>query len=130
MVRVMRDSVVKFDFGKVVDIVGMGGDGSLIINVSMVLVLIFLVFMRVVKYGNVFIILKSGLVNVFEVFGLNIWVFLERVREMVESMNFMFIFVFVYYLVFRLIMFVRKVFGIKIVFNVIGLFVNLVDLVY
>lgn len=65
----------------VVDICGMGGVGSGIFNVSMIVVIIVVgVGVRVVKYGNCKVLSKSGFVDVFFELGLNFDVIYEIVE--------------------------------------------------
>ncbi|MCD6373442.1 MAG: anthranilate phosphoribosyltransferase [Thermococcus sp.] len=124
LAKAMRDQAVKTDLGEVADTAGTGGDGSSTINVSTASALILSAFRRVAKHGNTSITSRSGSADLLRALGINPDISPEKAREMVEKVNFTFLFAPRYHPALKGIMPVRKALRIKTVFNVLGPLAN------
>lgn len=124
LAKAMRDQAVKTDLGEVADTAGTGGDGSSTINVSTASALILSAFRRVAKHGNTSITSRSGSADLLRALGINPDIGPEKAREMVEKVNFTFLFAPRYHPALKGIMPVRKALKIKTVFNVLGPLAN------
>ncbi|AEC51223.1 anthranilate phosphoribosyltransferase [Pyrococcus sp. NA2] len=122
--KAMRDNAIKVDLGTVSDTAGTGGDGASTINVSTASALILSAFTKVAKHGNVSITSKSGSANLLEALGINIRITPEKAKEMIEKVNFTFLFAPMYHPALKRIMPVRKALKIKTIFNILGPLAN------
>ncbi|AAL81834.1 anthranilate phosphoribosyltransferase [Pyrococcus furiosus DSM 3638] len=122
--KAMRDNAIKLDLGEVLDTAGTGGDKSFTINVSTASALILSEYTKVAKHGNVSVTSRSGSANLLEALGINIKISPEKAKEMIEKVNFTFIFAPMYHPALKRIMPVRKELGIKTIFNILGPLAN------
>ncbi len=119
--RAMRDRAIKVEVkGEVADTCGTGGDRSNTINVSTAVAILLSCVNPVAKHGNVSVTSKSGSANVLEALGVEVRLDAAKAKEMIEKLNFAFLFAPLYHPALKKIMPVRKEMGIKTVFNILG----------
>jgi anthranilate phosphoribosyltransferase len=120
----MRKMSMKIDGSKAIDIVGTGGDGYSTINVSTASALLISVLHPVAKHGNRAVSGKSGSADVLEALGYKIEVEPSRAEELLKETNFVFLFAPLYHPAMKKVMPVRKMLGIRTIFNVLGPLTN------
>ncbi|RLI75730.1 anthranilate phosphoribosyltransferase [Archaeoglobales archaeon] len=124
LAKAMRDKALKVDFGDVADTCGTGGDNFSTINVSTVSSIILSCFTKVAKHGNFSITSKSGSADVLKTLGIEIEMTPERAKHCIKETNFTFLLAPNYHPALRKIMPVRKMLGIKTIFNILGPLTN------
>lgn len=116
---------------EIIDIVGMGGDGKNIFNIFIILVVVVVgVGYKVIKYGSYGVFFLVGFFNVLQELG---YIFINDIDMLCcqfDQVNICFLYVLLFYLVMKEVVFVCKQLGMKIFFNMFGLFVNLVQFIY
>jgi anthranilate phosphoribosyltransferase len=120
----MREAAMKIDGGNAIDVVGTGGDGASTINVSTATALLTSVLHPVAKHGNRAVSGRSGSADVLEVFGYHIGVGPREAEELLKRTRFVFIFAPLFHPAMKRVMPVRKVLGIRTVFNILGPLTN------
>ena len=119
--KAMRDKAIRVEVDvDVADTCGTGGDRINTINVSTAVAILLSCVNPVAKHGNVSVTSKSGSANVLEALGVEIKLDATKAKEMIESLNFAFLFAPMYHPALKKIMPVRKEMGIKTVFNILG----------
>lgn len=124
LAKAMRDKALEVDFGVVADTCGTGGDNFSTINVSTASSIILSCFTKVAKHGNFSVTSKSGSADVLKELGIEIGMNPEKARQCIEKTNFTFLLAPNYHPALRKIMPVRKMLGIKTIFNVLGPLAN------
>uniref|UniRef100_A0A7J3ZJ17 Anthranilate phosphoribosyltransferase n=1 Tax=Fervidicoccus fontis TaxID=683846 RepID=A0A7J3ZJ17_9CREN len=120
----MREAAVKIDGGSAIDVVGTGGDGASTINVSTATALLASTLHPVAKHGNRAVSGRSGSADVLEALGYRIEVGPREAEELLRKTRFVFIFAPLYHPAMKRVMPVRKVLGIRTVFNILGPLTN------
>jgi anthranilate phosphoribosyltransferase len=120
----MRRMAVKIDGGKAIDIVGTGGDGHSTMNVSTATALLISALHPVAKHGNRAVSGRSGSADVLEALGYKIEVEPSKAEELLKEVNFVFLFAPLYHPAMRRVMPVRKMLGIRTIFNILGPLTN------
>ncbi len=126
-VIVMRElaSSVDVEGDHLVDIVGTGGDGASIFNVSTASALVVSVAgARVVKHGNRSISSKSGSADLLEAAGVRIDLKPEQVARCVREMGIGFMFAPMHHSAMKYAAAPRKELGIRTLFNILGPMTN------
>ena len=118
--KAMRDSAKSIDLGIVADTEGTGGDNSFTINVSTASSLILSNFHGVAKHGNSSITSRSGSADVLNAMGIDALMSTEKAMELFKRTNFTFLFAPRYHPFLKRIMPVRRMLGVKTIFNIIG----------
>lgn len=130
VVKVFRDNLifVKIENLKnLIDICGIGGDGGKIFNIFIVVVIVVASGgVKVVKYGNCVVLSKSGSVDVLSELKIKVDYDKNESKRIIEEKGMVFLFVFKYNGVMKNVVIERKELVIRIIFNLIGLFLNLV----
>ncbi|MDR3154079.1 MAG: anthranilate phosphoribosyltransferase [Deltaproteobacteria bacterium] len=111
--------------GKVLDVVGTGGDNRFSFNCSTATALTCAALGHtVLKHGNRSVSSKSGSADVLERLGFDIEIPADRVLEEARERNFVFLFAPHYHPAFRHVMPVRRELGVRTLFNILGPLVN------
>ncbi len=123
--RSMRSFMVKVD-GKpeAIDTAGTGGDGMNTVNVSTASAIAMSSIVPVFKHGNRAVSSSSGSADVLEAFGYDIAVKPEEVQHLIDEVNFAFLFAQLYHPAMKNVAGVRRVLGVRTIFNVLGPFTN------
>ena len=118
----MRKHAVPFKhgLGKVLDIVGTGGDGSHSFNISSGAAILSSLFIPVIKHGNRAMSSKSGSADVLEALGIPIGLGPEEGMGFLEKKNFTFLFAQKYHPSMKSVAGVRKKIGKRTIFNLLG----------
>ncbi len=124
LAKAMRDKALEVNLGIVADTCGTGGDNFSTINVSTASSIILSCFTKVAKHGNFSITSKSGSADVLKELGIEINMTPEKARQSIEKTNFAFLLAPNYHPALRKIMPVRRMLGIKTIFNVLGPLAN------
>ena len=107
------------------EIVGTGGDKSNSFNISTTSAFVAAAAgVKVVKHGNRAASSKSGAADVLEKLGLNLMLEKEKSLEMLEKLNFCFLFAVKYHAAMKYVAPVRKTLGIRTIFNILGPLTN------
>ena len=122
--KAMREFAVKVQVKDVCDVVGTGGDRAMTINVSTASSIVLSLYKRVAKHGNRSVTSKSGSADFLEKAGVEICLSPEKLVRMIDETNFGFIFAPLYHPRMKEVMPVRKVLGIRTVFNILGPLLN------
>lgn len=120
----MKRMAVKIDGSKAIDIVGTGGDGHSTMNVSTATALLISALHPVAKHGNRAVSGRSGSADVLEALGYKIEVEPSKAEELLKEVNFVFLFAPLYHPAMRRVMPVRKMLGIRTIFNILGPLTN------
>ncbi len=105
----------------VLEIVGTGGDGSNSFNISTTAAFVIAAGgVPVAKHGNRAASSKSGAADCLEALGVKITLPPERSAELLEKLNFCFLFAQNYHIAMKYVAPVRKELGIRTVFNILG----------
>ena len=105
----------------VLEIVGTGGDGSNSFNISTTAAFVIAAGgVPVAKHGNRAASSKSGAADCLESLGVNIAISPEKSAELLEKLNFCFLFAQNYHIAMKYVAPVRKELGIRTVFNILG----------
>ena len=105
----------------VLEIVGMGGDGSNSFNISTTASLVIAAGgVPVAKHGNRAASSKSGAADVLEALGVNINLSPEQSAQLLKKINICFLFAQNYHIAMKYVAPVRKELGIRTVFNILG----------
>lgn len=111
--------------GRVVDIVGSGGDRAHTVNISTMSAMVIAgAGVRVVKHGNRASSSSSGSADVLEALGVNLDVSVERIPDVLEAAGITFCFAPVFHSSFRHVGLPRRELGIATVFNFLGPLTN------
>lgn len=109
----------------ITEIVGTGGDKSNSFNISTTSAFIAAAAgVKVAKHGNRAASSKSGAADVLEKLGLNLMLEKEKSLEMLEKLNFCFLFAVKYHAAMKYVAPVRKTLGIRTIFNILGPLTN------
>jgi anthranilate synthase/phosphoribosyltransferase len=107
--------------GKLVDIVGTGGDGKGSFNISsMAAIVIATCGVPVAKHGNRAVSSLSGSADFYEAMGLNIDLSPEQTAKIIKETNFGFLYAPVYHSAMRYAAPVRRLLGVKTIMNLVG----------
>jgi len=111
--------------GPLTDIVGTGGDGASLFNVSTASAFVAAVGgARIAKHGNRSVSSKSGAADVLEAAGVAIELSAEQVREAVETLGVGFLFAPMHHSAMRHAIAPRKELGVRTLFNLLGPLTN------
>lgn len=109
----------------ITEIVGTGGDKSNSFNISTTSAFVAAAAgVKVAKHGNRAASSKSGAADVLEKLGLNLMLEKEKSLEMLEKLNFYFLFAVKYHAAMKYVAPVRKTLGIRTIFNILGPLTN------
>ena len=109
----------------ITEIVGTGGDKSNSFNISTTSAFVAAAAgVKVAKHGNRAASSKSGAADVLEKLGLNLMLEKEKSLEMLEKLNFCFLFAVKYHAAMKYVAPVRKTLGISTIFNILGPLTN------
>lgn len=109
----------------ITEIVGTGGDKSNSFNISTTSAFVAAAEgVKVAKHGNRAASSKSGAADVLEKLGLNLMLEKEKSLEMLEKLNFCFLFAVKYHAAMKYVAPVRKTLGIRTIFNILGPLTN------
>ena len=109
----------------ITEIVGTGGDKSNSFNISTTSAFVAAAAgVKVAKHGNRAASSKSGAADVLEKLGLNLMLEKEQSLEMLEKLNFCFLFAVKYHAAMKYVAPVRKTLGIRTIFNILGPLTN------
>ena len=109
----------------VLEIVGTGGDGANSFNISTTSSLVIAAGgVPVAKHGNRAASSKSGAADVLEALGVKITVPPEKSAEILKKINICFLFAQKYHMSMKYVAPVRKVLGIRTIFNILGPLTN------
>ena len=109
----------------ITEIVGTGGDKSNSFNISTTSAFVAAAAgVKVAKHGNRAASSKSGAADVLEKLGLNLRLEKEKSLEMLEKLNFCFLFAVKYHAAMKYVAPVRKTLGIRTIFNILGPLTN------
>lgn len=109
----------------ITEIVGTGGDKSNSFNISTTSAFVAAAAgAKVAKHGNRAASSKSGAADVLEKLGLNLILEKEKSLEMLEKLNFCFLFAVKYHAAMKYVAPVRKTLGIRTIFNILGPLTN------
>ena len=109
----------------ITEIVGTGGDKSNSFNISTTSAFVAAAAgVKVAKHGNRAASSKSGAADVLEKLGLNLMLEKEKSLEMLEKLNFCFLFAVKYHAAMKYVAPVRKTLGIRTIFNILGPLTN------
>lgn len=109
----------------VLEIVGTGGDGSNSFNISTTsAIVVAAAGVPIAKHGNRSASSKSGAADCLEALGVNIVLEPEKAKELLEKINICFLFAQNYHQSMKYVAPVRKMLGIKTVFNLLGPLTN------
>ena len=109
----------------ITEIVGTGGDKSNSFNISTTSAFVAAAAgVKVAKHGNRAASSKSGSADVLEKLGLNLMLEKEKSLEMLEKLNFCFLFAVKYHAAMKYVAPVRKTLGIRTIFNILGPLTN------
>lgn len=109
----------------ITEIVGTGGDKSNSFNISTTSAFVAAAAgVKVAKHGNRAASSKSGAADVLEKLGLNLMLEKEKSLEMLEKLNFCFLFAVKYHAAMKYVAPVRKTLGIRTIFNILGSLTN------
>ena len=109
----------------ITEIVGTGGDKSNSFNISTTSAFVAAATgVKVAKHGNRAASSKSGAADVLEKLGLNLMLEKEKSLEMLEKLNFCFLFAVKYHAAMKYVAPVRKTLGIRTICNILGPLTN------
>jgi anthranilate phosphoribosyltransferase len=126
-VQVLREfaSGVKVDGPKLVDIVGTGGDGANLFNVSTAASFVVAAAGgRVAKHGNRSVSSSSGSADVLEAAGVRLDISPQEVAQCVNELGIGFMFALMHHSAMRHVSLARKELGLRTLFNVLGPMAN------
>ena len=126
-VQVLREfaSGVKVDGPHLVDIVGTGGDGANLFNVSTAACFVVAAAGgRVAKHGNRSVSSSSGSADVLEAAGVRLDISPEQVAQCVNELGIGFMFALMHHSAMRHVSLARKELGLRTLFNVLGPMAN------
>jgi len=126
-VQVLREfaSGVKVEGPYLVDIVGTGGDGANLFNVSTASCLVVAAAGgRVAKHGNRSVSSSSGSADVLEAAGVKLDITPEQVAQCVDKLGIGFMFALMHHSAMRHVSLARKELGLRTLFNVLGPMAN------
>ncbi len=125
VMRELADRVVLKDYKHVVDIVGTGGDGANIFNVSSAASLVAAAAGAVVaKHGNRAVSSKSGSADLWEVAGVNLSLNSEQVARCIEEIGVGFMFAVNHHKAMKYAIGPRREVGLRTLFNILGPLTN------
>ena len=126
-VQVLREfaSGVKVEGSHLVDIVGTGGDGANLFNVSTAACFVVAAAGgRVAKHGNRSVSSSSGSADVLETAGVRLDISPEQVAQCVNELGIGFMFALMHHSAMRHVSLARKELGLRTLFNVLGPMAN------
>lgn len=127
-VRVMRELCVPVQLeslANTVDIVGTGGDGANLFNVSTASTFVIAAAgAKVAKHGNRAVSSKSGSADVLEAAGINLQLIPEQTARCIDSIGVGFMFAVNHHTAMRHVIAPRKELGLRTLFNVLGPLTN------
>lgn len=126
--EVLRTLMVPVDLttsGPVVDIVGTGGDGANLFNVSTAACFVVAAAgVPVAKHGNVAVSSSSGSANLFRALGLDLSLSPERIDKCISETGIGFMFAPQHHPAMKYVAPIRKALGVRTLFNVLGPLIN------
>ncbi len=127
--RASREAMKKINFSKnTLDTCGTGGDGFNTFNISTAVSFVCAADgVNVAKHGNRASSSKSGSADVLEALGLELDIDEQKVVNMLEDVNWVFLFAPVYHSSFKNATNARKIYGKKTYFNLLGPLLNPVE---
>jgi len=120
----MRDNALTVDLGTTCDTCGTGGDRACTINVSTAVALMLSCHARVAKHGNSSVTSQSGSSDVLSALGINVVTAPDSLREGMDACSFSYLHAPLYHPALQRIMPVRRLLGIRTVFNILGPLAN------
>jgi anthranilate phosphoribosyltransferase len=111
---------VEHSFGKLLDVVGTGGDNSGSFNISTAAAIVCSLFVPVAKHGNRAVSSKSGSADVLEALGVPIDLGSAEATQFLVRNNFVFLFAQKYHPAMKSVAAVRKRLGKRTIFNLLG----------
>lgn len=127
-VKVLRELMLPFvlpDNDKWVDVVGTGGDGAGLFNISTGSALIACTGgVKIAKHGNVGVSSSSGSADLLREAGIKIDIDPERLRQIMSETQFGFLFAPIYHSAMKNVAPIRKSLGIRTIFNILGPLAN------
>lgn len=111
--------------GPLTDIVGTGGDGASLFNISTASAFVAATGgARIAKHGNRSVSSKSGAADVLETAGVRLELTADQVREAVDALNVGFLFAPVHHSAMRHAVLPRREIGVRTMFNLLGPLTN------
>jgi anthranilate phosphoribosyltransferase len=111
---------VEHSFGKLLDVVGTGGDNSGSFNISTAAAIVCSLFVPVAKHGNRAVSSKSGSADVLEALGVPIDLGSAEATQFLVRNNFVFLFAQKFHPAMKSVAAVRKRLGRRTIFNLLG----------
>lgn len=127
--RASREAMIKVSFNeKTLDTCGTGGDGFNTFNISTAVSFVCAAAgVNIAKHGNRASSSKSGSADVLEAFGIDLKISKEKAINMLQDINWTFLFAPMYHKSFRYVASARKKYGKKTYFNLLGPLLNPVE---
>lgn len=124
--KVMRSKAKQVEYdGTLIDIVGTGGDGLHLFNISTTSSFVVAgCGVKVAKHGNRGVSSKSGAADVLEALGITISMEVDTVKNYLDTCNMAFIFAQNYHTSMKNVGPIRKELGMKTIFNILGPLTN------
>lgn len=123
--RVMRAHAERIAAGEVVDVVGTGGDGASVFNVSTAAAIVLAgAGARVAKHGNRAMSSRCGSADILEALGARIDIGADAVARIVDECGFAFVFAQRFHPAMRHVAGARRELGVRTVFNILGPLTN------
>lgn len=123
--RVMRAHAEPIAAGEVVDVVGTGGDGASVFNVSTAAAIVLAgAGARVAKHGNRAMSSRCGSADILEALGARIDIGADAVARIVDECGFAFVFAQRFHPAMRHVAGARRELGVRTVFNILGPLTN------
>lgn len=123
--RVMRAHAEPIAAGDVVDVVGTGGDGASVFNVSTAAAIVLAgAGARVAKHGNRAMSSRCGSADILEALGARIDIGPDAVARIIDECGFSFVFAQRFHPAMRHVAGARRELGIRTVFNILGPLTN------
>lgn len=125
VMRDLADRVTLSDYSNVVDIVGTGGDGANIFNVSTAAALVIAASgAKVAKHGNRAVSSKSGSADLLEAAGVNLALNAEQVGRCIDTIGVGFMFAVNHHRAMKYAIGPRRDVGLRTLFNILGPLTN------
>ncbi len=122
--KAMRMKSLKIPCNYAIDVVGTGGDGIGTLNVSTASAILTSIVHPVAKHGNRAVSGRSGSADLLEFLGYRIEIEPNRAIELISKTGFAFLFAPLYHPAMKRVAPIRKMLGIRTIFNVLGPLTN------
>ncbi|MEM1683590.1 MAG: anthranilate phosphoribosyltransferase [Ignisphaera sp.] len=122
--KAMRMKSLKIPCSYAIDVVGTGGDGIGTLNVSTASAILTSIVYPVAKHGNRAVSGRSGSADLLEFLGYRIEIEPDRAIELISKTGFVFLFAPLYHPAMKRVASIRKMLGIRTIFNVLGPLTN------